>query len=543
MKSIFGFLLASVCISVQAVVCTTPKVASTCCNYILYDGYNKKDVTYRGPQVVFNTEVDARAWAKSLVAKMPLYIPYDTSSVSLIQGWLYDGGDDHSAIDSWRSTVKANEDVSFDVRAIAPGRVVSKLWDNWHGNVLILEHTAKDGTKYRSIYMHLRDGYTHDRNAAKAIVPADPNANDNVAKYARFAKNNSDKIYWGQESHTITVNVGDWVQAGQFLAHSGNTGPGGAGAGLNNDGTPSDSIRANNHLHFMLAVQNPKTAGEWIFIDPYGVYSKANTGCYGLMKDIEYSRFFASYYPSFHNISWNLYKFYFNYYPNMGLGPQTLSVYHSGNQVLAAGAFHEVVQSPWAVRGYLTTNEFNQWFSTYHNQGLRPRELQVQIGFDGLPRFTGIWQKRGNEAYYTWINMSDADMQAQWNNLVLRQGYRVEDYVGYTVAGQVRHAAIFVKDGQGFYLWYNMTQAGYDQKFNELWAQGWRTTSFNAAALPWGERYGGVWMKKPGAWVTWYNLSGAQYQQKFEQLGGQDYRLWKIQGYGNGSRFGAIWTK
>lgn len=532
------------CFSLTApAVCTTANVFTTCCNYTLYDGQNTKDVNYRGPQGVFANASDANTWAKGVLAKMPLYLPYDSSSVSIVQGWLYNDGGSHSGIDSWRSSVTAGNDVTFDVRSVAEGRVVTKIWDNWHGNVLIVEHTATDGSKYRSMYFHLRDGYTHDRNAAKAIVPADPSGNDNVAKYARYAKNNSDKLYWGQESHTIAVKVGDWVNAGQFLAHSGNTGPGGAGAGLNNDGTLTDTTRANNHLHFMLAVPNPKVSGEWVFVDPYGVYEKQSSGCYADMKDIDYPRLFAPFYPNFHNLSWDLFKFYFSYYPNMGWGPQTLSVYKAGGNVRAAGAFHPTIKAPWAARGYLTTAEFSQWFNTYHQQGLRPRELQYTPGQDGQPRFTAIWQKRGSEGYYTWINLSDADFTAKWNDLVTRQGYRIEDYIAYSVAGQRRHAAIFVKDGLSFELWYNMNPNEYSQKFTSRAANGWKNTSFNAADLPWGQRYGGVWMQKPGAWATWFNMTGAGYQQKFEQLSGQGFRLWKVQGYSDGNSFGGIWTK
>lgn len=523
--------------------CATPKVANECCYYTIYDGFNSKDVNYKGPNPVFGSELASRAWAKNQIPRMPFFMPYTDSDIALVQGWYYDNGGGHSAVDFWRNTVTYGKDVTFDVVATAPGRVVTKLWDNWFGNTVIIEHTAKDGSKYRTIHMHLRDGYTHDTTAAKAMVPPDPNANDNWAKYARYAKNNSNKLYWGQESDKVAVKVGDWVQAGQFIAKSGNTGAGGAGNGLNNDGTPADTTRANNHLHFMLAVPNPKTSGEWVFIDSFGVYNQVNTGCYALMKNIDFPRFFAPYFQNFHNIGWDLYTFYFSYYPNMGLGPQTLSVYRNGNQVLAAGSFLDSVTGPWAVRGYLTTTDFNQWFSTYHQQGLRPRELQVQIGTDGLPRFTAIWQKRGSEGYYTWINMSDADMLAKWNDLVITQGYRVEDYVSYTVSGQRKHGAIFVKDGQTFQLWYGLTQPEYQQKFDSLWAGGWRTTSFNAADLPWGLRYGSVWMKKPGAWVTSFNLTGTQYQQKFQDLSNQGYHVWKIQGYSNGSLFGAIWTK
>lgn len=524
-------------------VCVTPKVNNDCCYYTIYDGYNTKNVNYKGPNPVFGNETDARTWAKQQVAKLPFFLPYDGNAVGLIQGWQYNNGGEHSGIDSWKNDVTANTDVTFNVVAAAPGRVVTKLWDNWFGNTVIIEHTAKNGAKYRTVYMHLRDGYTHDHDAAKAIVPPDPNANDNWAKYSRFAKNNSNKLYWGEETHKIAVKVGDWVNTGTYIGKAGNTGAGGAGNGLNNDGTPMNTTRANNHLHFMLSVPNPKTAGEWVFIDAFGVYNEVDTGCYDIMKNIDFARFFAPFYPNFHNISWELYKFYFSYYPNMDWGPQTLSVYHSYPDIKAAGAFHELVPPSWAVRGYLTTAEFNSWHATYHAQGFRPRELQVQMGNDGQPRFTAIWQKRGNETYYTWINMSDADFTAKWNDLVLRNGYRVEDYVAYTIGGQRYQGAIFVKDGQSFYLWHGMTQAEYQVKWNELWSQGWYTTSFNAAALPAGERYSSVWMKKPGSWATWFNLSGAGYQQKYNELSAQGYRPWKIQGYANGTRFGAIWTK
>ncbi len=522
-------------------LCATPIVANGCCGYTILDGYNNKNVNYNGPLAVFGSEAAAETWAKTQVARMSFFLPY-SEDIALIQGWNYDNGGAHSAVDFWRSAVTANTDVTFKVLATASGRVVSKVWDNWFGNTLVIEHTAKDGSKYRTIYMHLRNGYTHDLTAAQAIVPPDPNGNDNWAKYARYSKKYTSKLYWGQESQTIAVNVGDIVQAGQYLATSGNTGAGGAGNGLNNDGSPADTTRANNHLHFMLSVPDPKTSGAWVFIDSFGVYNQVNTGCYALMKQIGYARFFVPYYSSFDNIGWDLYNFYFSYYPNMGLGPQTLSLYNSGGSVLAAGVFDASVSDPWAVRGYLTASEFNQWFATYNQQGLRPRELQVLIASDGLPRFTAIWQKHGSEGYYTWLNMSDADMMAKWNDLVVNQGYRVEDYVAYTVSGQRKHGAIFVKDGQGFQLWYNMTQAQYQQKFNDLWVAGWRTTSFNAADLPWGQTYSSVWMKKPGAWTTWFNLTTDQYQQKFNDLNSQGYRVWKVQGYGNGY-FGAIWTK
>jgi len=523
-------------------VCTPPVVYASCCDYKFTDGQTSKDVNYRGPKAVFDSASKAQTWAKGVVAQMPFNFPYEPNQVTVLQGWLSNGGNSHSAVDSWRAVVSANTDASFEVRAAAPGRVVAKLWDNWNGNVLVIEHTAPNGAKYRSLYFHLRNGYTHDRNAALAIVASDPKGNDNVAKYVRFAKNFNSKLYWGEESHAIPVNVGDSVKARQLIAYSGNTGAGGAGSGLNNDGSPTNTVRANNHLHFMLSVPSPKKSDEWVFVDPYGVYGKANTGCYAVLKEIEYARFYAPFHPNFHNINWELYKFYANYYPNMGWGPQTLSVYKAGNTVKAAGAFHPNVEAPSIAQGYLSEAEFEKALKANEKEGLRPRELHVTAAPDGSPRFTVIWQKKGKIEYVTLFNLNNAEFTKKWNDLVDGKDFRAEEHIAYSVKGESRHTAVLAKDGQTTQLWFDMTPDEYAQKVQYLSANGWRNISFNAAEMPEGIRYGGVWMQKTGSWASWFNMNPANYQQKFDQYTTQGLRLWRIQGYNDGKSFGAIWT-
>ncbi|WP_413290489.1 hypothetical protein [Bdellovibrio sp. HCB337] len=528
--------------SVFAAVCTAPTVYTSCCDYAIHDGVASKDVNYRGPQTAFADAGAAQTWAKGVVPQMPFYLPYDANKVSILRGWLSDNGSGNSAVDSWRASVAPNTDASFEVRAVAQGKVVSKLWDNWHGNVVVIEHTAANGSKYRSLYFHLRNGYTHDRKAASAIVPPDPNGNDITARYARFAKANDSKLYWGEESHVIPVNVGDEVKARQVIAYSGNTGVGGAGAGLKNDGTPSNALRANNHLHFMMAVPSPTKGDEWVFVDPYGVYGKVSSSCYAIMKEIDYPRFFVPFYATFHNINWDLYKFYSDYYPKMSWGPQTLSVYKAGTKIKAAGAFHPKAEKSWAARGYLTEEQLNKALKAFDKDDMRPRELQVTTAPDGSPRFTAIWQKHGGNSFTTLVNLKDDDFAKKFRELVESKGYRIEDHVSYSVSGERRHSAILVKDGQGAQYWHNMTQDDYTHKVQYLSANGWRNTSFNAAELPWGLRYSGVWMQKPGTWASWFNLNAANYQQKFDQYSTQGLRLWRIQGYNDGNSFGAIWT-
>lgn len=251
----------------------------------------------------------------------------------------------------------------------------------------------------------------------------------------------------------------------------------------------------------------------------------------------------APFYPSFHNVEAQTFFDNFSYYPNQGLGLQTLSLYRAGNKLMTAGSFDSTVKGPWYALGNISTAQFSQAFSNYASQGFRPRQLAVLVDGAGQPKFTAIWKKLAGESFYTWVNMSDADFNAKWNDLVVNQHYRIEDYAAYMVGGQKRHAAIYVRDGQPFYFFIGMNQSGFAQKFNQLAAQGFYPTSFNAVSTPQGETYAGVWMKATGPTAMYFNMSAADYQAKFNQFSAQGLRVMKIQGYANGTRFAAIWKK
>lgn len=536
-----SFELAPAATVAPMAICVTPKVAIDCCNYTFRDGNPSKDVNYQAIKEVYGSEADSRNFAAGQVPRMAFFLPYPGDDAVLGGGWLYNNGDSHGSLDFGKKDVADGSDPSFKILAAGSGRVVSKVWDNWHGNVLTIEHTAGNGQKYRTLYFHLRNGKAADLANARAIVPPDPSKVDQWTKYSKFSKlKNPSDLHWGTESHKILVNVGDWVNAGQLIAYSGNTGVGGASAGLKDDGTPFDSTRANNHLHFMLAVPNPKDSARWIFIDAFGFYEKASSGCQDLMKENQYARFFAPFYANFHNINSDLFFKYFGYYANMGLGIQTFSMYSIGGQVKVAGAYADV-KGPWLARGYLTTNDFNNYFNQHAKDGFRPRELSVSLDGQGQPRFSAVWKKLAGELYAVWINMSDADFNARWNDLVVNQKFRVEDIAVYNIGGQRRSAAIFVKDNQPFYFYSGLTGDAFNAKFQELLKLGFVNTSFNAA-LPGGDRFAGVWTKPGGQWATYYGMDSAGYQSRFNQLGGQGFRLHKVQGYSNG-RFGAIWRK
>ncbi|MDX2044083.1 MAG: hypothetical protein SF097_22910 [Acidobacteriota bacterium] len=542
-------------------VCTIPDVTlpgSQCCSYTINDQHNTQDVRYRQPYHVFKTGTDAqreaaaRDFAASVRASMPMYLPYRSSHVYPGSGWLYDGGSFHGAIDYSRDNAQEGVDATFGVYAVAQGRVVTKLWNDLMGNVVVIEHEAPNGDRYRTTYMHLRDGFDHDLAKAKAIPPGDKYGDDGKVtrqyRYYLFShKANPDSLYWGTNSQKIKVDVGDWVSAGQQIAWSGNTGYGGAGWGLDNNGNVTNKATANNHLHLMTTVPDPRPAypNDWVQIDPYGVYSESYSGgCYDLLDDTAYVRLFAPFYSNFHNVPANVVSKYFSYYPGMGYALQTLSLHRNGNEVLASGSFQRNLPSQWKARFYMTGSDFQNWFDTYHDQGLRPREISVTPDGSGNPRFNVIWKKRAGEGYYTYFGLTDAQWSQKRTEHIANDGMVLEEHVVYDTNSGRRHAAIFISSPKPVtYDLHSMPFAVFNSVLQPLKLQGYKQTSINIEEIDGGRAYSGIWRKVAGSWAMEYNLTPQQYQTAFEDYQAQGYRLHRLQGYADSDRFAAIWTK
>jgi hypothetical protein len=199
-------------------------------------------------------------------------LPFSDRAVHGAGYWQYGNLQYHHAVDYLR-----DDSTSFTVEAAAPGRVIFSGWDPWSGNTIIVSHDAgRERDVFRTIYMHLRNGASHDCEMAwSASVPSINGTN--LSDYEEHltstgcarepARRRLDPAHWGSDSDRVIARVGQTVAAGTPLAHSGDTGPGGKrGAG-----------GPNTHLHIFFAHRDP-TNGQWYFFDPYGIY--ADPSCY-----------------------------------------------------------------------------------------------------------------------------------------------------------------------------------------------------------------------------------------------------------------------
>ena len=261
-----------------------------CTNHVVaYDTKNKP-----APYVYYVTgdtggpyswPVDDNAYARISALTFdgqPFTLPFKNTSVNHLGTWIYQSpapGQWHHAIDYSQGPD------TFEVLAAAAGKVVFVGWDDWSGNTVIVSH--KNDT-FRTIYMHLRNGPTHDIdkcwNETLPTLHDDPANNDhtrtNFINYLnqtgakqKPADRNPDAAYWGTDAHKLPAKLlGKQVKAGDHLAWSGCTGPGGCGC------TKAKRTSPNTHLHIFFCHKDPSD-NTWYFIDPYGIYSYPQ-GCY-----------------------------------------------------------------------------------------------------------------------------------------------------------------------------------------------------------------------------------------------------------------------
>ncbi len=496
---------------------------------------------FQAPAKAFATKNEALQFLTKVHAEQPFFLPYTDPDVKLGHGWYYSGDKGlHRGCDYSRGGVEENEDSTFKVVSAGWGKVAAVVWDGNSGNTVLVEHTAPGGQKIMVIYMHLRNGRSHD--IAKAL--SSTSTDEKYVKYRAFATGYPDHLSWGTEGQKIKVSVGDDLAPGDEIALAGNTGAGGAGSGLNADGSPKN-WKGNVHLHTYFAVPHPTTANVWVWVDPYGVYNKVDTGCYDLLKDTQFSRLYAPFYPTFHGVPYEVFSFYFGYYPDMGWKLRTLSLHRKDSNLLVSGSFQGGIPGGWYVHGYMTPESFQQKADAYWQQGYIPRETSVAKTLSGSPRYTAIWRHlEAGEAVEHRAELTSAQWQAKWDDRVVEDEWRLEDYCGYAAGNATRHSVLVTsKDGRPFIFSGLKSSAELDALIDEYKQDGFLPVSMNVAELASGKQYSAIFRKLPGFWKVFWGRTPSEYQSLVGEQVALGYGVWKVQGYANSGRYAVVFHR
>jgi murein DD-endopeptidase MepM/ murein hydrolase activator NlpD len=514
------------------------------------DLQNRMLTHLKSPYSAFATATEAQGFLRNLRTPLPLKLPFTANSpylsgteVKLGHGWRYNSGGIHRGLDISRSNTPSDKDPSFDVLAIADGKVIGSYFDGpagGGGNTVVIEHTGANGKKLYSFYMHLRNGRAHDVAAVKAMTC--PVGDDGCARYQLMAKNYPNHPSWGTDSDAIPVSLGQWVTQGQKIAKSGNTMTAGT---LATDGEPA-SNHANNHLHVYLGAPTPTDPKVTVEVDPYGVYEKVSTGCYDGFQDTYYPRLWMPHYPDFHNITWDTFTELPEYYSGMSYRPKTLSYYEQSGVLRVAGSYQYSSDRNWGVQAGLDSAGFDAVVDQWKQSSYVPRETRIRIDSAGKARYSTLFGKlRTNELTRFEHRLTQASLDSLYTTYVVNSGWRVEDFFPYREAGVQYYAVLFSNtDANMRWLRYAASETFAESEIASLPAQGLHVENIVADPTFSPPRFAYIANDASGcAPHVYVNGLMSGYQAAYNSESAMGYGLKKLQVYNNGAYFTALFDK
>src|SRR4051812_40263847 len=144
-----------------------------------------------------------------------------------------------------------------------------------------------------------------------------------------------------------------------------------------------------------------------------------------------------------------------------------------------------------------------------------------------------------NPAIVARHRLTSAEYQDRFTVLT-QQSYRLLYISGYIVNNEERFAAYFEQSiGSLQICRHGMTNAQYQQAFNDATAQGYRLVLVNGYTAANGiDKYVAIWEKSAGSvapWVARHGMTAAQYQSEFNSWTAKGFRLKHVSGYAFGS--------
>ena len=205
-----------------------------------------------------------------------------------------------------------------------------------------------------------------------------------------------------------------------------------------------------------------------------------------------------------------------------------------------------VINTPYA-DATVNVNYGGRDFQNYFDNRIAARYQPTSVGGYGSSNtlFAASW-KASTNGWYSYYGMTAAQYQQRFDTLKA-QGYRPTYVDGYTVNGETRFAAIWEKKpGPAWIARHNMTSSQYQSYFNTYKTQGYRPVHVSGYEINGQAYYAAIWAKSSGvAWATRHGMTSAQYQSFATEYVKKGYRITQVSGYSvaGQARFAAIMEK
>lgn len=507
-------------------------------------------------QISSASMVDRAGWLDRTVARMPVYKPFRDSAVQVGVGWMYGANSRHNAVDYDK------DGASFRVDAVADGTVVWVGYMPSPGNVVIIEHTAKDGSKFRTIYHHLRDGRDEDIARARLtktyygnVIGSWTTADNTWKVYQNHADADAQTLAgaptatqlaaiearWGTPSQGLLVSEGQTVKAGQQIGMAGLTGAHGMNSSI-----------YNTHLHIMFARPAEHWVGGvkknlWTFFDPYGLYA-LSASCYQTEYPTgqggqanQHASHLAPFFQDFAGLDAGKFQQGFNYFASFGWFPSTLATESSGWTWKMGGSFHDNQSAP-VTRTFRTFAQHQADADAWKPNGWRPDKV-VGMTAPDEPRFTAIYAPI-TTGYIARHKMTPSWFDSQIDDNY-QAGYLLTDASAYLDGGQLFFTGTWVKQPAvtAQYVYAALTETDLWNRDDTLQASGFKMVHVSKYSHPGlGDRYMAIWHVTSKTLVPILNLTPEQFRSYRDiYVGSFNYRVRHVSAYGG--RYAVIFEK
>ena len=134
-----------------------------------------------------------------------------------------DFGENRHLGEDWNKTTGGNTDCGEPVFAAASGQITfaKDAGAGW-GNVIIIEHTASDGTKIQSLYGHLETiARTEGAVKRREQIGTIGGANGRYPCHLHFEIRSNDCPVWNQTGNGYADEKHGWIDPSEFINHTG----------------------------------------------------------------------------------------------------------------------------------------------------------------------------------------------------------------------------------------------------------------------------------------------------------------------------------
>jgi CubicO group peptidase (beta-lactamase class C family) len=200
----------------------------------------------------------------------------------------------------------------------------------------------------------------------------------------------------------------------------------------------------------------------------------------------------------------------------------------------------------WTALHGLTSSDYSNQVTALTGQGYRTLCVDAYGDYPN-ERYLAVWVKDAQvgAGWSQVFNLSDADYNTAWNNYA-NAGYRP---IWISVLGtnsSPRFSSAWVKDGNGFWTYWDMDAAGLAQNTTNLLAQGGRPISISGYGPLGSTLFAAHWIyAEQPVWAWNSELPAAAFQAAAATLSSNNYRPIFITEYSTASapRYASAWVQ